>query len=155
MAEQTDTGDKENISQSHALQVKINLQQGEHTGQPLYSNFASVQSSQGVIIVDFGFVDPQTMSAFNCMIKSNEKIPATISAKMSCRMAISIDAANQLAQQLNQLLSKKTNAQIPMEQQNITDQAKEKTSSDNYSNEKSSASESSQSGFRFPWSRKN
>lgn len=155
MAEQTDTGDKENISQPHALQVKINLQQGEQTGQPLYSNFASVQSSQGVIIVDFGFIDPQTMSAFNRTIKSNEKIPATISAKMSCRMAISIDAANQLAQQLNQLLSKKTNAQIPMEQQNITNQAKEKTSSDNYSNEKSSASESSQSGFRFPWSRKN
>ncbi|SFE95344.1 hypothetical protein [Nitrosomonas sp. Nm166] len=157
MAEQTGTftGNKENTSQSHAMQVKINLQQSEHTSQPFYANFASVQAGQGVVIVDFGFLDPQTMNAFNRMIKSSEKIPATINGKMSCRMAISIDAASQLTQQLNQLLRRKVNSQMPVEQENATDQTKEKAPSDNYSNGKNNAPENSQSGFRFPWSRKN
>lgn len=89
-------------------QISIRMQQGEHTGQPLYSNFTSVQGGQGVILVDFGFLDPQTIHAINRLARSGEKVPDTVGARMSCRMAISVDAANNLAQQLTQLLHKKT-----------------------------------------------
>lgn len=99
---------KMGATEPHARQVNIRMQQGEHTGQPLYSNFASVQGGQGVVIVDFGFLDPQTVNALNRLARAGEKTPDTISARLSCRMAISIEAANNLAQQLNQLLHKKT-----------------------------------------------
>ena len=92
----------------HTMQLNIRMQQGEHTGQPLYSNFTSVQGGQGVILVDFGFLDPQTINAINRMARSSEKVPDTVGARMSCRMAISVEAANNLAQQLNQLLHRKT-----------------------------------------------
>ncbi|SFE95316.1 DUF3467 domain-containing protein [Nitrosomonas sp. Nm166] len=91
-----------------AMQVNIKMQHGEHTGQPLYSNFASVQAGQGVVIVDFGFLDPQIIHALNRLARSGEKMPDTVNARMSSRMAISIDAASNLSQQLNQLLQKKT-----------------------------------------------
>lgn len=95
---------KEGSAASHAIQVNIRMQQGEHTGQPLYSNFTSVQAGQGVVIVDFGFLDPQTINTLNRLARSGEKAPDTVGARMSCRMAISVDAAKNLAQQLNQLL---------------------------------------------------
>ncbi|MCE7913671.1 MAG: hypothetical protein DYH15_03105 [Nitrosomonas sp. PRO4] len=96
------------VTKSQSTQINIRMQQGEHTGQPLYSNFTSVQSGQGVIIVDFGFLDPQTIHAVNRLARSGEKIPETVGARMSCRLAISVEAANSLAQQLNQLFHKKT-----------------------------------------------
>lgn len=109
----TDTNDtqqenKTDSAEPHAMQINIRMQQGEHTGQPLYSNFTSVQGGQGVVIVDFGFLDPQTISAVNRLARSGKKVPDTVAARMSCRMAISIEAASNLAHQLNQLLHRKT-----------------------------------------------
>ncbi|MDO8333538.1 MAG: hypothetical protein Q7T35_02580 [Nitrosomonas sp.] len=154
MAQENDTGSSD-APQSHARPVKVAMQQGEHTGQPLYSNLTSVQAGHGVVIVDFGFLDPQTMNALNHMIKSGSKVPSTIDAKMSCRIAISIDAASQLAQQLNQLLGKKAATdQTQTTQKNMTDHVQEKNSSIAPPEEKDDSAESNQGGFRFPWSKK-
>lgn len=92
---------------NQTLQVNVKMQQGEHTGQALYSNVVSVQGGQGIVIVEFGFLDPQTIHTLNRLARSGEKIPDTIGARMSCRMALSIEAAHNLAHQLNQLLQKK------------------------------------------------
>ncbi|SNX60457.1 hypothetical protein SAMN06296273_1923 [Nitrosomonas ureae] len=141
-------------SQQHAMQVKVSMQQGEHTGQPIYSNFTSVQIGQGVVIVDFGFLDPQTIHAVNRLARSGEKIPETVGARMSCRMAISVEAANQLAQQLNQLLNKATTS-TPPSQEKIADQVSHASSNTTPANEENNAVESNTSGgFRFPWSKK-
>jgi hypothetical protein len=90
-----------------ATQVNIRMQQGDHAAQPVYANFSSVQPGQGVVIVDFGFLDPQTIATITRLARSGEKIPDTIGARMTCRMALSVEAANNLAQQLNQLFQKK------------------------------------------------
>lgn len=90
------------------MKVNIRMQQGEHTGQPIYSNFTSVHGGQGVVMIDFGFLDPQTIDTLNRLARSGEKAPETVGARMSCRMAISIEAASNLTQQLNQLLQRKT-----------------------------------------------
>lgn len=147
------TGSKGETAQPHPVKITIRMQQGERTGQPIYSNFTSVHGEQGVIIVDFGFLDPETMHALNRMVRSGEKVSGTIDAKMSCRMAISIEAAKQLVQQLNQLLGKGTHAQVQMNQPNTVSQTTEVAPSIGNSDEKSSP-DSNQSGFRFPWSKK-
>lgn len=147
------TGSKEETTQPHPVQINIRMQQGEHTGQPIYSNFTSVQGGSGVIIVDFGFLDPQAISALNRMVRSDEKTSATIDAKLSCRIAISIDAANHLVRQLNLLLGRKTDSPVQVSQHDVSDQMIETASSSDVSEEKET-SESRQSGFRFPWSKK-
>ena len=106
MADQKDNS-LENTEQQHSAQVNIRMQQGEHTGQPLYANFTSVYPGQGVIMVDFGFLDPQTIAIVNKLARSGEKMPETVGARMSCRMAISHEAAQNLLLQLNQLLNRK------------------------------------------------
>lgn len=95
------------INEAKAVQVSIRMQSGEHAGQPIYSNLTSVQASQGTVMIDFGFIDPQMIQALGRLAQSGEKAPDTINAKMSCRMVISVEAAKQLAQQLNQLFYKK------------------------------------------------
>ncbi len=109
MTEQNEVpvANKAEAAGSQAMQVNVRMQQGEHSGQPLYSNFASVQGGQGIVIVDFGFLDPQTMHTLNRLVRSGEKVPNTVGARMSCRIALSIEAAHNLAHQLNQLLQNK------------------------------------------------
>lgn len=141
----------------HALQVKVAMQGREQTAQPIYSNLTSVQNTQGVVMVDFGFVDPQTMQLLNQKIASGEKISDTIIAKMSCRMAVSIDAANQLSQQLNQLLGLNPNVQEQAVQQKKVEQSEsivQKSDTDAIPKEESDKQESEKGGFRFPWSKK-
>lgn len=109
----TDEKETQNESQTeatqpHSLQVGIRMQQGEHTGQPIYSNFTAVQGGQGVVFVDFGFLEPQAMQTLARLTQSGEKVPETIGARMSSRMALSVDAAVNLNRQLNQLLQPKT-----------------------------------------------
>ena len=151
-----------NTPQSHdVMSIKVNMKQGEHTGQPLYTNFTSVQAGQGVIIVDFGFLDPHTMQTINQLIRSGNNSSTAINAKMSCRIVINIDAANQLIQQLNQILRRKSPAQTSIDQQQSINQAGKAVSNEQSadispSDEKSSTpkTESNVRGFKFPWSKK-
>ncbi|MGV8711941.1 MAG: hypothetical protein ACWA6R_05260 [Nitrosomonas sp.] len=93
--------------ESPAKRINIKMHQGEHAHQLLYSNLTHVQGDHGVVIIDFGFLDPQTINAINQLAKTGDKVPDTITARLSCRMAISSEAANHLYQQLNQLMQKK------------------------------------------------
>ena len=102
-------------AQPQALQVGIRMQQGEHTGQPIYSNFTAVQGGQGVVLIDFGFLEPQAMQALAKMTQAGEKVPETIGARMSCRMAISVDAAANLHRQLSQFLRPHVNKATDLE----------------------------------------
>ena len=104
---ETQSESKVESTQPHAIQVGVRIQQGEHTGQPIYANFTAVQGGQGVVFVDFGFLEPQALQSLARMTQSGEKAPETIGARMSSRMVISIDAAANLARQLNQLLQPK------------------------------------------------
>ena len=155
MAEKNDTPAETKGDAGRMLQVKVGMQEGEHTGQPIYSNLASVQSGQGVVMVDFGFIDPQTMQRLNQKIAAGEKVSNTITAKMSCRMALGIDAANQLSQQLNQLLGLKPNVQEQAVKQKTErpEAAVSKPETAAISKE-GDKQESGKGGFRFPWSKK-
>ncbi len=156
------TESNDGTPQSHeVMQIKVNMRQGEHTAQPLYTNFTSVQAGQDVIIVNFGFLDPQTMQTINQLIRSGNNSPTAVHAKMSCRIVISIDAANQLIQQLNQALTQKSPVHASTNQQKPIDQAdtavSNKQSSDNSSSDEKSSTpktEGNVRGFKFPWSKK-
>lgn len=147
-------GDLAKIKREVEHPVKIRMRQGESSGQPIYSDIVSVKGEQqGIFILDFGFLDPKIMISLNHAAKSGGKIPEYINAKMSCRIAINYDAANQLAIQLEQVLNKKTEKQSHQGSLNSIDQASEaeNSTSGELGNK---AEETKQGGFRFPWSKK-
>ena len=147
----TQAGNTADAPRQQALQINVKMQQNEHTSQPIYAKFTTVQSGQRVIIVDFGFVDPQLITTLNRMARSGEKTPDTIDATMSCRIALSIETANQLAQQLNQLFHTKSEPKAPAAQQNAVSSG-DTLLNISTSEEKNISKEEAQHGFKFPWS---
>ncbi|PSJ18204.1 hypothetical protein [Nitrosomonas supralitoralis] len=155
MADETDslTQDKAETVQPATRQVSIRMLPGEQTGQPLYSNFSAVNGGQGVVLIDFGFLDPQNLNILKQATKSGEKLPDAINVKLSSRTAISIDAAHHLSQQLNQLLSAKPPSVVVQNHQDTT--SSEIQADPDPKNDSLDTQKSDKGGFRFPWSKKN
>jgi len=159
----TDQGEKkqnpesEETPPSSQTQVNVKMQQGEQTGQPIYSNFSVVHPGQGVVFVDFGFLDSQTIQAINRIAQSGDT-SQTVNARMSCRMAISLDAASQLTRQLNQLLNVTSQAQPqsrpqPPQEKNTSPQENTVKETEPIAPGTTAPAEAKpKKGFRFPWS---
>ena len=88
----------------NAVQVNIRLQPVDHSGQPIFSNVTMARRAAGNVFVDFGFLEPNALNSFISRAQSGEKVPEGIGGQLTCRVALNLDTAAQLAQQLNQLL---------------------------------------------------
>ncbi len=133
------------------MQINVRMQQNAHTSQPIYANFTTVQNAQKIIIVDFGFVDPQLIATLNRLARTGEKTPDTIEATMSCRMALNLETAHQLFVQLGQLFPNKPESRVTAEQQNETPTRNIPANTTATVEEKITSKED-QRGFKFPWS---
>lgn len=94
-----------------AVSVAIRLQSVDHSEQPVFANFTTVQAGTGVVFIDFGFLEPQTMAILARLGQPGARVPETIGGNLACRMALSLDTTANLANQLNQLLRNATAAQ--------------------------------------------
>lgn len=152
MDNNTQTTNNTDAKQSYTKQMQIRMQHSEQAGQPIYSNFVSTQGGQGIVVVDFGFLDPKIINALNQLAKSGEKMPEAVDARMCCRMAMNIETANNLAQQLNQLIHGKSAVRTQTEsQEKTTNEAMAKSAGANL--DEKTDSESGQRGFKLPWSK--
>lgn len=150
----TITGTTAEASQS-AKQINVQMHWAGNTGQPVYSNFATANAAQGVVIVDFGFIDPGAVNAVNQALKSGEKISQTLDAKLTFRMSLNPETAQKLSQQLNQILTLSSVAATPVAAGNESNAtAKKETGSSDEKTGGQAAQKSESSGFRFPWSKK-
>ncbi|MGV8711940.1 MAG: hypothetical protein ACWA6R_05255 [Nitrosomonas sp.] len=140
-------------SSSSISPIRITLQQSEQAGQPGYANFTSLSQGQGVVIVNFGFIDSQAIQILQHKIKSGEEQSGQITAHTSCRVALNSNAIQQLTQQLGQLLNPPVKAPAGLEQQNSTQPPQEQPSTIPPP-EKTTETPSSSGGFGFPWSKK-
>lgn len=148
-------------SESQAIQIKVNMLQGEYTGQPKFSNFASAQSLQGVVFVDFSFLDLQRINALNQGVLSDEKVTNPINAILLCRMVLSTEATLQLANQLNQLFNRdkapKLNSGSGLTQPETTSSVVTDPPDPKVINASAAVPQhdtKEKKGFRLPWSKK-
>lgn len=137
-----------------AKQVNVLMQWGEQGGLPVYSNFSVVNAGKGAIIVDFGFAEPNAITALNRAIQAGEKTSDTLTARLSCRMALNPETAYQLAQQLNQLLQSGAAAHTPASNANADAPASTESAVAAAKSDETVSPKSESSGFRFPWSKK-
>ena len=86
------------------VQLGIRLQPVNDSDQPTFANFTVVQGAPGTVFVDFGFLEPSVMPALARQVKSGGKVPESINGRLACRVALGLDAAVQLVQQLDQHL---------------------------------------------------
>ncbi len=150
----TMTGIAAEASQS-AKQINVQMHWAGNTGQPVYSNFATASAAQGVVIVDFGFIDPGAANAVNQALKSGEKISQTLDAKLTFRMSLNPETAHKLSQQLSQVLALGSAAATPVATGNESNATATKETGSSVEKPVDRADQKSESGgFRFPWSKK-
>ena len=89
---------------AQTVQVDIRLRAVEGSDRPVLSNFTVVQGAPGMVFVDFGFLDPQAINAISQAGKSGAKMPDAVGGQLASRVAMNLQTASQLAQQLNDLL---------------------------------------------------
>lgn len=86
------------------VQVGIRLAPSESSAQPVLCNFSGVTNAGGLVLVEFGFLEPGGLNAVAQAARSGSNPPDQIGGQRICRLALPPDTAAQLAQQLNQLL---------------------------------------------------
>jgi hypothetical protein len=116
MTEQNETPNEtlaKGAQPGHSVQVGVRLRPVDHSEQPIFSNLTVVQGAPGMVFLDFGFLEPQAMSTVVRLARSGDTIPEPIGGRLGCRVALGLDTAANLAQQLNQLLRNTAYAQPP------------------------------------------
>src|SRR5690242_1770033 len=110
------TGGKETTSPSQAAQqqepsapptnqsVNFHLLAANGSDQPLFANVTLVQPTAAVALIDFGFLDPATLSALSSMASAGRKVPERINGRLASRLALSYEALNTLHQQIGAVL---------------------------------------------------
>jgi hypothetical protein len=103
---------------AHRLQVNVRLQPASGSEQPVFSNFVMSQGTAGVVFIDFGFLEPSALPSVARMVQSGGKAPDAITGRLACRVALGIDSAAQLAQQLTQVVRSAVTQAQHQQQQN-------------------------------------
>jgi hypothetical protein len=148
------TGIAAEASQS-AKQINVQMHWAGNTGQPVYSNFATTNAAQGIVIVDFGFIDPGAVNTVNQALKSGEKISQPLDAKLTFRISLNPETAQKLSQQLSQVLTLGSVAATPVAAGNESNATATKETGSSVEKPADQAAQKSESGgFRFPWSKK-
>lgn len=88
----------------HRVQVGIRLQPGDRPESPQFSNFSVVQGAQGMVFIDFGFLEPNALPSVIRLAQSGGKVPEAINGRLAARIVLGPDTAAQLVQQLEQHL---------------------------------------------------
>jgi len=87
------------------MQVGIRLAPGEQSTQPMFCNFSGVTNAGGLLLLEFGFLEPGGLHAITQAARTGGNPPDSIGGQRICRLALPPDTAAQLAQQLNGLLA--------------------------------------------------
>lgn len=88
------------------IQVDIRLRGIEGSERPTMSNITRVQVAPSMVVVDFGYLEPQAFESIAQAGRSGGKMAETVSGQLASRVAIDLPTARQLAQQLNEVLTR-------------------------------------------------
>jgi hypothetical protein len=97
-------GDGGTAPAAKTVQVDIRLRGIEGSERPVLSNFTTVQAAPGMVFVDFGFLEPQAFESIARAGRTGAKMSEAVTGQLASRVAMNLQTANQLAQQLNEML---------------------------------------------------
>jgi len=66
---------------------------------------STITNAGGLLLLEFGFLEPGGLNAIAQAARTGGNPPDAVGGQRICRLALPLDTAAQLAQQLNQLLS--------------------------------------------------
>lgn len=93
------------VAGNRVVSMRINLTTGTNADQPIYTNYSALELAAGTLFMDFGFLEPRVISAVAAAARQGAKLPEQLNGKLVARLVLSLEAAQNLQQQLQQILA--------------------------------------------------
>lgn len=84
--------------------LNVQLVPRDHADQPVLANYSSAHVAQGIVYLDFGFIEPRLLGAVMRAARANKPLPKEVQGRLASRVAMPLDALVRLHQQLQQML---------------------------------------------------
>lgn len=94
------------VQPAQQIRADITLRPIEGSDRPVLANLTSVQTVMDMVLVDFGFLEPQAINAIAQAGRTGGKLPDALGGQLASRIAMNVQTAGQLAQQLNELFNR-------------------------------------------------
>ncbi len=113
----TDTIDRPAIAESkssgNSTTISVRLVPANGSDRPVLANHVSLQPASGMLLLDFGFLEPAVLAALPNVARRGGKLPESLDGRLAVRVAMAYDGAAQLRDQLIRLLTQLTRAAEP------------------------------------------
>jgi hypothetical protein len=94
------------MSEAKGITVALNvrLKPVDHSNLPHQANYSAVGVAQGIVYLDFGFIEPGLLGAIAKTAKDGQAAPKAIDGQLVSRVAMSVDGLARLHQQIQHVL---------------------------------------------------
>ena len=110
----TDSNDKPAKSDAKpdakATQIAVRLVPADGSDRPVLANYVSLQPASGMLLLDFGFLEPAVLAALPNVARRGGKLPESLNGRLAVRVAMGYDSAMQLQNQLTRLMEQMSKA---------------------------------------------
>jgi hypothetical protein len=84
--------------------VSIQLVPSGQSDQPILANVTSIHPTQGMALIDFGFLDPGALNAISQLARDGKNVPERMNGRLAARVALGYDVLAGLHQQIGRVL---------------------------------------------------
>jgi hypothetical protein len=90
--------------------IAVRLTPANDSDQPVLSNYVSLQPASGMLLIDFGFLEPAVLAALPGVARRGGKLPESLNGRLAVRVAMGYESAIQLQNQLTRLIEQMSKA---------------------------------------------
>jgi hypothetical protein len=87
------------------ISLNVRLKPSESTAHPRAVNYSNIGVAQGIVYVDFGFIEPAALSAVAKSAKEGQPAPKGLDGHLVTRVAMPLEALVRLQQQIQQVVA--------------------------------------------------
>lgn len=102
----------ETREQEKITAVNVRLRAVEQSDQPIMSNFATVTVAQGIVYLDFGFIEPALLAKVMVDSQNGKTLPEQVEGKLVTRISLGLDVLARLQGQMQRVFESVRQAQV-------------------------------------------
>jgi hypothetical protein len=91
-------------TKDQTLALNVRLKPSESSAHPRATNYTNVGVAQGMVYLDFGFIEPALLAAIAKTAKDGQAPPKGLEGHLVTRVAMGVDVLARLHQQIQQVL---------------------------------------------------
>ncbi len=91
-------------AKNQTIALNVRLKPSESSAHPRATNYTNVGVAQGIVYLDFGFIEPTILAAVAKTAKDGQAAPKGLDGALVTRVAMSADVLARLHQQIQQVL---------------------------------------------------